>query len=268
MSSINQNLKLGEAASRFLVSLPSEEVGISQQVIYQFVRWFGRERLLAKLAADEIANYAQRISSSDTDYLRKLDLVRAFLTHARKAGWIENNLAVHLKAKKGKPKLATGIRQASTTVISLTQQGYDEIKEELEALKRQRPKAIEEVHRAAEDKDFRENAPLDAARERLSYLEGKIRELEETLKSATLVKERVEISPKLGVGDSIVLLDLTSGEELHYTIVNPREVDPARGKISSASPLGKAIMGRGRGDIVEIAAPAGRLRYRIEQVKH
>ena len=267
MSSSNQSLKLGEAASHFLVSLPSEEVGISQQVIYQFVRWFGRERSLAELAADEIANYAQRISSSDADYLRKLDLVRAFLTHARKVGWIKNNLAMHLKTKKGKPRLATGTRQASPTAISLTQQGYDEIKDELEAMKSQRPQIVEEIRRAAQDKDFRENAPLDAARERLGHLEGKIRELEETLKSATLVKEKVEISPKLVVGDSIVLLDLTSGEELHYTIVSPREVDPTRGKISSASPLGKAIIGRGCGDIIEIAAPAGRLRYRIEQVK-
>jgi transcription elongation factor GreA len=268
MSGSSQNLKLGEAASRFLVSLPSEEVGINQQVIYRFVRWFGRERPLAEIAADEIANYAQQISSADADYLRKLDLVRTFLAHARKAGWIKNNLAMHLRTKKGKPRLATGTtRQASPTIISLTQQGYNEIKGELEVLKGQRPQIVEEIRRAAQDKDFRENAPLDAARERLSHLEGRIRELEETLKSATLVKEKTETSPKLGVGDSIVLLDLASGEELHYTIVSPREVDPARGRISSATPLGKAIIGRGHGDIVEIVAPAGRLRYRIEQVK-
>ena len=134
------------------------------------------------------------------------------------------------------------------------------------ALKGKRLQAIDEIRRAAQDKDFRENAPLDAAREQLAYLEGRIRGLEQTLKSATLVKAKAEISPKSGVGDSIVLLDLASGEELHYTIVNPKEVDPARGKISSASPLGKAIMGRGLGDIIEITAPAGRLRYRIERV--
>lgn len=268
MPSSNQNLKLGEVASRFLVSLPPEEVGISQQVIYRFVRWFGRERPLAELAADEIANYAHRISSSDADYLIKLDLVRAFLTHARKAGWVKNNLAIHLKTKKGKPKSATGEKRASPIAIALTQQGYDEIKDELGNLKRQRPQIIEEMRMAAQDKDFKENAPLDAAKERLGHLEGKIRELEETLKLAKLVEEKAEISSKLGIGNSIVLIDMASGEELHYTIVNPREVDLTRGKISSASPLGKAIIGRGRGDIVEIVAPAGRLRYRIEKIKH
>jgi transcription elongation factor GreA len=63
-----------------------------------------------------------------------------------------------------------------------------------------------------------------------------------------------------------VLTDLASDEQLSYTIVSPREVDPARGRISSASPIGKAIIGKGPGDVIEISVPAGRLRYRIEQV--
>ena len=264
MDSSKQNPNLGEAASRFLVNFPHGKTDISQQAIYQFVRWFGRERPLAGLTAPEIANYAQRISSSDTDYSKKLDIIRVFLNYAKKEGWTNNNLAIHLKAKKGKPRLTTSTEQPKS--ISLTQQGHNEIKEELAALKSKRLQAIDEIHRAAQDKDFRENAPLDAAREQLAHLEGRIRGLEQTLKSATLVKARVEISPKSGIGDSIVLLDLASGEELQYTIVNPKEVDPARGKISSASPLGKAIMGRGLGDIIEITAPAGRLRYRIERV--
>ena len=268
MTKNNQTIKLGEAASSFLASLPSEETGISQQVIHRFVRWFGRERPLAKLAANEIANYAQRISSSDADYIIKLDLVRAFLMHAWKEGLIKNNLAIHLRIKKGKPRSVTGKKRASPIAIALTQQGYDDIKDELGTLKRKRPQIIEEISMAAQDKDFKENAPLDAAKERLGHLEGKIRELEETLKLAKLVDKKTEISSKLCIGNSVVLLDMASGEELHYTIVNPREVDPTRGKISSVSPIGKAIIGRGRGDIVEIVAPAGRLHYRIEQIKH
>ena len=68
------------------------------------------------------------------------------------------------------------------------------------------------------------------------------------------------------IGSNIVLLDLASGEELHYTIVSPREVDPVKGKISSVSPIGKAIIGRSQGDAIEIKVPAGRLRYKIKQV--
>jgi len=267
MSGSNQKLKLGETSSRFLGSLPPDEVGVSQQVIYQFVRWFGRERPLDDLTANEIANYAQRISSSDTDYQRKLDLVRAFLNYARKTGWIKKNMAMHLKAKKGKTKLAASHKQDTPTTVSLTKQGYNEIKKELADLKSKRPLIINEIRRAAEDKDFRENAPLDAARERLSHLEGRIIELEETLKVATVLNDKVEVTHKVGTGDSVVLLELASGEEVHYTIVSPKEVAPTSGKISIASPIGRAIIGRGCGDTIEIEVPAGRLRYQSKQVK-
>lgn len=266
MDSANQSMNLGEAAGSFLAGLPASEREISRQVVYRFVRWFGWERPLVGLTAPEIANYARRVSSSDTDHVKKLDLVRVFLAHAKKAGWAKSNLALHLKAKKSKPKATSWSRQASPETISLTQHGYDEAKKELAALKSKRPQIIEEIHRAAADKDFKENAPLAAAREDLSYLEGRIKELEETLKSAILIGDQPKLTLKAGIGSSIVLLDLVSGEELHYTLVSPREVDPVRGKISSASPIGKAVMGRAQGDIIEITVPAGRLRYQIKQV--
>ncbi len=262
----SQNINLGEAASRFLLGLSHGKTESSQQLLYRFVRWFGRERPIAGLAAPEIANYAQRISSSDADYARNLDIIRAFLAHAKKEGWTRNNLAVHLKARKGKPRLIASMRQVLSEPISLTRQGYSEIKKELAALKGKRLQAINEISRAAADKDFRENAPLDAAREQLSHLEARIRESEETLKSATVIDGKVEAIPKAAIGDSIILIDLASGEELHYTIVSPREVDPVRGRISSASPMGRAVIGRGCQDIIEITAPAGRLRYRIERI--
>ena len=71
----NQNLNLGEAARRFLASLPPEEGQASQQELYRFVRWYGWERPLAGLTAPELANYAERLSSSDTDYVKKLELI-------------------------------------------------------------------------------------------------------------------------------------------------------------------------------------------------
>ena len=268
MSSVSESLGLGEAASRFLASLAASERGTSQQEVYQFVRWYGRERPFAGLSAPEVANYAERLSQSDTDYVRKLKLIRAFLVYAKKEGWSKDNLAVHLKARKGKTRARSSSRRGMSEPISLTQQGYDELKDELTALLDKRPEAIDEMRRAAADKDFKENAPLDAAKEKRGYLEGRIMELEETLGSAVVMDERREDTLKVSLGDSMVLEDLVSGEELRYMIVNPREVDPAGGKISDASPIGRAAIGKGQGEIVEVTVPAGRLRYRIKQVEH
>jgi len=268
LNSNSQNPSLGEAAGLFLAKLSPDKKEESQPEVYKFVRWYGRERPLAGLAAPEVANYAERLSLSDTDYAKKLELIRVFLTYAKKAGWSRTNLAVHLKAKKVKANALPAARQGLPETVSLTRQGYDEMEAELAALKSKRPQLIEEIRKAAADKDFKENAPLAAAREQRGHLEGRIRELEETLKAAVVIDEEQKSNLKTNIGNSLVVCDLGSGEELRYIIVDPKEVDPVQGKISIASPLGKALVGRGEGEVVEIAVPAGKLRYQIKQIEH
>ena len=263
----SQTPNLGEAAGRFLASLTPEEGKTSQQEIYRFVRWYGWERSLASLAAAEVANYAERLSSSDSDYAGKLDLIRAFLACARKEGWTKSNLATHLKIKKGRNKSQPLTRRGKSQATSLSQQKYDELKAELEALKSKRAQAIDEMRRAAADKDFRENAPLEAAREQHGQIVGRIRELEEVIKSAVLLEGKPKATKAVSIGNSVVLQDIASKEELRYKIVSPREINPSQGKISNVSPLGKAIIGQEEGQIIEVATPAGKIRYQIKLIE-
>jgi len=262
------SLRLGDAVAYFLAGLSSDKKEVSQPEINKFVQWYGRERPLASLAAPEIANYAERLSLSDAGYSKKLEIIRTFLTYARKEGWSKANLAIHLKTKKTKASAPASTSQGVRETISLTRQGHAEIEAELAELKIRRLEVIEEVRRAAADKDFRENAPLHAAREQKGHIDGRIRDLEETLKSAVIIGEEKGNSLKAGIGDSVVLYDEASAKEMSYMIVHPKEVDPSKGKISSESPIGKAIVGKSEGTLVEIAVPAGKLRYRIKQVKH
>lgn len=264
----NQSLDLNEAATHFLVSLSPEERQASQNEVYKFVRWYGGERSFAELKAPDIAHYSERLSLSDTDYATKLEIVRSFLAYAKKKGWSKSNLATHLKAKKTKIPPKSSPLHGLPEAIPLTQQRYTELEAELAVLRDKSSRLIDEIRRAAADKDFRENAPLAAAREQRGHVEGQIRELEETLKSAIIIDKAEKTNLKVSAGDSIILRDLASGEELHYILVSPREVDPAKGKISVASPIGKAVTGRRQGEVIEAAAPAGKLRYQIEQIEH
>jgi len=267
MSSDNQNPSLGEAAAQFLAKLSPKEREASQPEVYKFARWYGWERPFARLAPPDVASYAEQQSPSDIDYAKKLEMIRSFLTYAKKAGWSRTNLSTHLKSRKTKvaPQVAT--RRGQPEAVSLTRQRYEELEAEIASLKVRSHELVQEIQRAAADKDFRENAPLDAAREERGHVEGRIKELEETLKAATIINEKRESALKTGVGDSIVLSDLDSGEEMRYMIVDPREVDAARGKISIASPLGRALIGHSDGEIVEITAPAGKLRYQIKRIE-
>ncbi len=258
-------VNLGEAARLFLATLPAEAMSGSQQEIYRFVRWYGWEKTFGGVSPAAVANYAEQLSQSDADYLKKLELTRAFLTYARKQGWSKVNLATHLKARKTKGQLTSPQRQRRQPV-SLTRQGHDELKAELAEFQGKRLGLIEDIRRAAADKDFRENAPLDAAREQRGQVEGRIMELEEILGSAIIIDEVREATHTASLGDNIILQDMVSGGEVHYTLVSPSEVDAASGRISGASPIGKAIVGKVQGDVVEVTVPAGKLRYKIIKI--
>jgi transcription elongation factor GreA len=267
VTSDNRSPSLGEAAAQFLAGLPTQKREASQPEVYKFARWYGWERSFSELAPPHIASYAEQLDVSAIDYEKKFEVLRAFFAHAKKAEWSRTNLGVHLKTRKGKAAPASGARRALSLAATLSRQRYDELVAELAELKKKSRELVKAIQLAAADKDFRENAPLDAAREERGHVEGRIKELEETLKAATIIEDMKRPAVKSGVGDIIILSDLASGEELRYKIVDPREVDPLKGKISIASPLGKALFGRNDGETVEITVPAGRLRYRIKRIE-
>jgi transcription elongation factor GreA len=259
---------LGEAATLYLGKLSSENRETSRPEVFKFARWYGWESSFSKLAGPAVASYADQLDVSDLDYEKKFEVLRAFFAYAKKAGWSQTNLATHLKAKKGKTTpAANAAGKALPETVSLTRQRFDEMKAELETLKKRSRELIAEIQRAAADKDFRENAPLQAAREERGHVEGRIKELEQTLKTAQIIDEKKGSTKKSSIGDTIIVCELASGEECRYMIVDPREVNIAKGKISIASPLGKALLGRCDGETVEITAPAGKLRYQIKSVE-
>jgi transcription elongation factor GreA len=262
-----QSPTLGEAATQFLSTLSTQNREASRPEVFRFARWYGWESPFSRLAPPAVASYAEQLSVSDTDYAGKLELLRAFLAYAKKAGWSRTNMATHMKTKKAKSGLQNYGRGGIRETAMLTRERYDELQAELTELRKRSDELISEIQRAAADKDFRENAPLDAAREEQGHVKGRIKDLEETLKSAVIMDEKRESAHKTGVGDCVVIQDLASGEEMSYMIVDPREVDVARGKISIASPLGGALIGRRSGETVEIKAPAGKIRYKIKRIE-
>jgi transcription elongation factor GreA len=262
----DSNSTVEVAVSNYLAKLSPAEKESSQPGLNRFIRWFGHERPMSGLTAPEVANFAERLSLTDADYVQKLDKIRAFLVKAKKEGWVKISLATHLKAKKGKGSSGSAVNKQRES-ISLTAQGHADMKAELEELKRKRVDVTDEIRKAAADKDFKENAPYHAARERKGHIEGRIIEIEDTLKVAVVIDKDQKASRKISMGDSVILYDVVGGKELSCIIVHPKETDLSKGKISSLSPIGKAVLGHLEGDVVEITAPAGKLLYQVKQIK-
>ena len=248
-----------------------QKIADTQHELTKFIRWGGWDRAVVTLTPHQAAEYGDYVASeARQDAGEHLQVVKDFLNFCLKKNYTDTALAKHIKVRKAGRK--TSSKEATArAAIDITQEGYDNMLTELETLKGERVTVAQEIRRAAADKDFRENAPLDAARDKQGLLEARIRELEDAVQRARLVD--ADGSGPAGAGDrriklgSVVkLTDIESQAEMVYTLVNASEASPMDFKMSVASPVGKALMDHQAGEEVEVATPRGSLRYRIEGV--
>jgi transcription elongation factor GreA len=265
--STEPGVSLGDAATRFLTTVSIGSQSEAQQEVIKFVRWFGEGRMTGTLTGQEVVNYSEQIYTSTNKSTEHLNTIKKFLQFVHKENYTSANLGIHIKIKKVPGKTASGIAVRTDEPVFLTRQGYEEAKARLAHLQSERPRIAEEIHRAAADKDFRENAPLQAAREHMSHLEGQIKEHEDTLRRAKVVEDQPDKGLRVGIGDIVVLEHESSGERITYTLVSSREANVRLGKISVASPMGQAIINKEIGEVVGVNAPSGIINYCIKEIK-
>ena len=149
-------------------------------------------------------------------------------------------------------------------VNNLSKEGYQKLKEELRHLKIEGRKQIAaDIEEARSKGDLSENAEYDAAKEAQGYLEKKIAELEHSLASARVIDEKNIDPNKVFVLSTVTIKNHTKNKEAVYTLVSKQEADFSKGRISVESPIGKALLGKEVGDIVEVKVPAGNLKLEI-----
>ena len=150
----------------------------------------------------------------------------------------------------------------------MTIESLQKIKEELHDCKyNKRPIISGKVATAREHGDLKENAEYHAAREELSFMETKIQQLEDRIGRTRVIKEEDLPDDKIYILKTVILKDLKFNDELEYTLVSPAEANFEQNKISVESPIGKALLGQEVGNVVEVQAPAGILKYKILKIK-
>ena len=149
----------------------------------------------------------------------------------------------------------------------LTREGHKKLTEELESMSTVgRENIADRLHNAFEDghdDDFVENAELEAARNELSFLEGRIQELENILNNYQIIDESNGPHDSVRMGDWITVVEEGLDEEERYHLVGPAEADPVASRNSHESPLGKALLGAKTGEKVKVIAPNGLIQFRI-----
>ena len=159
---------------------------------------------------------------------------------------------------------------SSLAKVPLTVAGADALKAELQRLKhKDRPDVIRAISEARAQGDLSENAEYDAAKEKQSFVEGRILDIEGKLSSAQIISiAMLEEDGRVVFGVTVDLEETESGEKVSYQIVGEDEADLKLGKVSFTSPIARALIGKSAGDVAEVRAPGGVKEYEIVDVRY
>ena len=152
--------------------------------------------------------------------------------------------------------------------VILTPEGYERLKQEIDHLRGDKRREVaDRIRVAREFGDIAENAEYDDAKNEQAMLEHKIALLEERLLSARVIEKKDIPKDIVSVGSKVRLRDVAANKTFEYQIVGSAEANPGENKLSNESPVGKAIIGRKKGEVVEVAAPRGALKFKILEIK-
>ena len=263
-------LSISEAIDQFIAHLKDGRQAMQgQQELLRFQARIGKDKPIETLHAVEVGEYARWTSENVENPAIRLDPVKKFLTFANRQGWTQISLARYATAPRRNKRRFQNSDQAtsaSAPTARLSEERYIELLAELEKLRAEVPNIRETIRIARSDGDVRENAPLDAARERQQQVERQIRQLENDLARVEIVDAANADTEKVSLGSRVTLRDLSTQQERSFTLVDVREADVSAGKISTVSPIGQALMGRSAGEELTINTPRGSVQYLIQGI--
>jgi len=151
--------------------------------------------------------------------------------------------------------------------IPITKEGLERLREELKHIKSvERPQNVRALKEARAHGDLNENAEYHAAKERQSFLDGKISELESIIGKAEVIEIETGPADRVVFGRTVLLYNIDTDEELSYQLVGPYESDPENGKISVTSPIGQALVGSEVGDEIKVRTPGGIQQFEVLEI--
>lgn len=252
-----------EAAAHFLNSIEPEKAHDERPSVEHFVERVGQDREMGSLTGDDISAYvtSEHERVGDSSHLEPL---RGFLAYCSRLAFTSTNLVPFLGLEGG-ARGDAAVEELGGRAYYVTLEGLAALEREVDELKGRRPEIAEQLRAAMADKDFRENAPLDAARDAQAHLEARIRAIEDQLRHAVII-DPDQKGGRANVGSTVRVMNLKVNREQTFHLVSPNEVDPSNGKISVESPVGKAVINHGVGDEVTVNAPSGELQLRVLEV--
>jgi len=265
-------ITLGDALREYLSSLKPDQRHDYEAFVRKYVEHAGMDVAVSDLTGSRVESYAeQSIKHTDPNADKRVAALKAWFQFLKKKNYASQNFGVHIRIRKPAHARA-GTRPSAVRIVEppleMTAEGIEDLKRELAELDSKVPDLVKAIEVARSDGDLRENAPYHAAREALAFADNRKKRVEGALKRAVVVDRSSKQDDLTAVGSVVTVTFLDKGMQLIYQLVGAREANAAEKKISVESPVGKVLLGRRVGEEVEVEAPQGVMRYRIDGISH
>ena len=279
---------IGQLRDEFARAEGSKLAADDASRLRKFVTWCGISTAASAIQPYKVEEFLQLQQKTSVPPRLYMPVLKAFFSYAVKNGLLESDpmkvarlprgagsakktAAVAPSATEQAAAAARQARQAQKQeedVLYVSRDRLAEMQAELERMRTEdRHRISQMLHEAIKDGDLSENAGYDDAKMQQGLLEARIREFETKLRNVELIEDqKADAGAGVGVGSKVVLQEDGSGDHIEYTVVGPEEASPSKGRISNRSPVGRALLGKGPGESVEVTTPGGAVRYRIVSV--
>jgi len=263
------SITLGQSCREFLDSLkPDHRVAYERYVRRYVQNAAGGESLPTyRLTGSLVESFAEAyIKASDPLAAEQVAALKAYFQFLKKREYTVQNFGILIRVRRiaGRPGASTAAQRAEEKPVDMTAEGMESLKVELTEITGRRTELVAAVALAREDKDFRENSPLEAAREALAFSDQRQKQLETALKRARVVEFTHD--DRAAVGSTVTVTRLDTDAQHTYKLVGAREANAREQKISVESPVGKELLGRRPGDEIMVKAPNGEIAFKVNSV--
>jgi transcription elongation factor GreA len=262
-------ITLGEALSEYLSALKPAQRHDYEGYVRKYVEYADPSHRVCDLTGSRVESYAQaQIRQADPNAQLRVLALKNFFQFLRKKNYATANFGINVRVPKSGGRAGAAAVRIEEAPIEMTADGIEALKRDLQEIEAKVPDLVKAIEIARSDGDLRENAGYHAAREALAFTNASKKRIETSLKRAVVVDGSSRDEGLTALGSVVTVTYMEKNRQETYQLVGSREANARERRISVESPVGKVLLGRRVGEEVEVVAPQGTMRYRVDSVSH
>ena len=258
---------LGEALQEYLSSLKPAQYHEQENYVRKYVDHADPATDASTLTGSRVESYAEsQIRAADPNAQKRVEALKSFFQFLKKKNYTTANYGINVRVRRTGGRTGASAVRIEEAPVEMTADGLEALKKELSEIESKIPDLVKSIEHARADGDLRENAPYHAAREALAFTNDRKQRIETSLKRAVVVDRSGQDEGLAVLGSMVTVTHVERGRQETYQLVSSREANARERRISVESPVGQKLLGKRVGEEVEVDAPQGTMRFRVDSV--